>query len=341
MIVPGVNSFLKKNYDRLMAAVVLVVLLFSLIFLALQAKVQRTSQQEFDLRLVQLKPKFAKADPADKAVFEKAGAAIANPFQVGEWNAGLLLTPEFRVRCVGCERPILYSATNCSFKVCGVAQPPDISDVVDSNINGIPDEWEKKFNLFVMDAKEVEADQDSDGFSAREEFEGASNPRDAASHPSLVKKMSVAEIKPIDFQMIFKAVNRAGTNLIFQINLRVNGRTFYKKMGEEAEGFVLVAYDEKAPEGPALTIERGGKRISLIKGHKVPRDDYEIKLVSAVPGLPKTVRPDVEFEFKEGKYKVKKVDTQATRVLITDVLRSVDIWAERQSAGGEPPAGNN
>lgn len=341
MIAPGVNSFLKKNYDRLIAAVVLVVLLSSLVFLALQAKVQKTSQQEFDQKLTLLKPKFEKADPADATLFRNAETAIATPFQIGEWRVGLLLTPEFRVRCVGCERPILYTATNCSFRTCGVVQPPDASDVVDSNVNGIPDEWEKKFNLFAMDGKEVEGDQDGDGFNAREEFEGASDPRDAASHPSLVKKMSVAEIKPIDFQMIFKAVNRAGTNLIFQINLRVNGRTFYKKIGEEAEGFVLVDYDEKAPEGPALTIERSGKRISLIKGHTVPRDDYEIKLVSTVAGLPKTVRPDVEFEFRGGKYRVKKVDTQGARVLINDVLRNVDIWVDRKSADGDVPADRN
>lgn len=341
MIVPGVSSFLKKNYDRLIAAVVLVVLLSALVFLALQAKVQKASQQEFDQKLISLKPKFEKAGPADTAIFQNTIAAIASPLQIGDWREGLLLTPEFRVRCVGCERPVLYTATNCSFKACGAVQPPDRSDVIDANVNGIPDDWEKKFSLFAMDPKEVESDHDGDGFTAREEFEGDSDPRDSASHPSLVKKMSVVEIKPIDFQMIFKAVNRAGTNLIFQINLRANGRTFYKKIGEDAEGFTLAEYDAKAAEGPTLTLERSGKKISLIKGHKVPRDDYEIKIASPLPGLPKTVRPDVEFEFKEGKYRVKKVDIQGARVLINDVLRGMDIWIERQSQGGETASGKN
>lgn len=333
----GVNSFFLKNYDRLIAAVVLVALLAALVFLAVQAKIQKMAQHDFDRKLAGLTPKFESAEPADKTVFQNALRAIENPLQVEEWRQVLLLTPELRVRCVACERPILYVATNCTFKACGVEQPPDKTNVVDANGNAIPDEWEKKYNLFAMNPEEIAVDHDNDGFSSKEEFDWNTDPRDPASHPPYLAKVRVASIKPMPFQMIFKGVNRAGGKLIFQINLRANGRTFYKSLGEDAEGFKLEKYDEKASEGPTLTLERNGKQIPLIKGQQVPRDDYEVKLVSLLDGSFLTVKPDVDFEFKGAQYRVKKVDMQGSRVLINDPLRNVEVWIERQATGGEQP----
>jgi len=326
----GINSFLQKNYDRLMAAVVLVALLSSLIWLIVQIKIQKTGQQEFDRKLAGLTPKFEKADSADKTIFQNALIAIASPFQAEEWKQGLLLTPELRVRCVVCERPIPYAATNCTFKACGVEQPNVQDKTVDSNNNGIPDEWEKKFNIFAASPEEVDVDHDNDGFTSREEYEWKTDPRDPSSHPPYLAKVRVAGIRPIPFSMIFKAVNRAGGKLIFQINLQVNGRSFYKSLGEDAEGFKLDSYEEKTAEGPTLTLSRNGKQIPLIKGHPVPRDDYEVKLVSLMDGSVFSVRPDIDFEFKGARYRVKKVDTEKGRVLITDPLRNVDVWIERQ-----------
>ena len=337
MTTPGLSSFFQKNYDRLIAAVVLVVLLASLVFLAVQVKIQKAGQQEFDGKLAGLTPKFEMADAADMTLFENTLAAIANPFQTQDWPEGLLLTPELRVRCVECERPIPFTATNCTFKACGKEQPPDKTSVVDSNGNTIPDDWEKKFNLFAMAGDEISVDHDNDGFSSREEFDWKTDPREATSHPPYLAKVAVAGIKPIPFRMVFKAVNRAGGKLIFQINLRLNGRSFYKSLGEEAEGFKPANYDEKAAEGPTLTLERNGKLIPLIKGHQVPRDDYEVKLVSLLDGTVLTVRPDVDFEFKGATYRVKKVDTGTGRVLINDPLRNVEVWIERQAPGADQP----
>jgi hypothetical protein len=338
MTTSGISAFFSKNYDRLMAAVALVALLASLVFLAAQAKIQKDGQQEFDGKLTRLTPTFEKAGEADKTVFERAFAAIDRPYQAEEWKEGMLLTPELRVRCVGCERPIPYPATNCTFKACGVAQPPDITDVVDSNGNGVPDEWEKKFTFFAMSGDEILVDHDNDGFSSREEYDWKTDPRDQGSHPPYLAKVRVAAIKPIPFRMVFKAVNRSGTSLIFQINQRLSGRTFYKNLGEDAEGFKLVSYDEKAAEGPTLTLERNGKLIPLIKGQEVPRDEYEIKLVSLIDGTVLTVRPDVDFEFKKAQYRVKKVDIGAGRVLINDPLSNVEVWIERQALGVEKPS---
>lgn len=334
-MVAGIGAWLKKNYDRIMAAAVLVVLLISLIVLAIMAQGQKAAEKQFDLELKALRPAFAKATPPDRAVFRTALTALGAPFQIDAWSLALM-TPELRVKCVNCDRPIPYAATNCTFVICGAPQPKDETVIVDRNHNSIPDEWEEKNGVFNFDGAMVDTDSDNDGFTTREEFDWKTDPKDPASHPPYLAKVRVSEIKPIPFRMIFKGVQRAGTNLIFQINLRSGGRTYWPKLGEMAEGVKLTSYDEHAADGPTLTLEHNGKKIPLIKGRLVPRDDYEITLVSLIDETSITVRPDVEFDLKGLKYKVKKVDTQGKRVLINDPSRNIDVWIESQMPGQQP-----
>lgn len=331
-MVGGAGAWLKKTYDRIIAAGVLVILLVSLILLANQALVQKAAQQAFDQHLADLKPKFGTVAAADQRVFQAAGAALANPLQNEIWAVSLL-TPELRVKCVACPFPIPYAATTCTW--CNAVQPEIPEAIVDKNKNSIPDEWEEKSGLFSYDTAVIEADPDNDGFTTREEFEWKTDPKDPASHPPYLAKLRVADIKPIPFRMVFKGVSKAAGESIFQINLRTGGRTYWPKLNEEVEGFKVASYDEKASDGPTLTLVHDGKQIPLIKGHPVPRDDYEVRLVSLLDGTAITVRPDIDFELKGVKYRVKKVDTQMKRVQIADPVRKEDRWVERQIS--EPP----
>jgi hypothetical protein len=333
----GMGAWFKKNYDRIIAAAVLLILLVSLVSLAIQAKIQKTEQRNFDMQLTVLKPRYAKVMPADKAVFEKALVALADPSQNEIWELSLL-TPELRVKCVNCDRPIPYSSTNCTFSQCGAPQPESLGGIIDKNKNSIPDEWEEKYGLMSFDPDVINQDPDNDGFASKEEFEGKTDPKAPSSHPSYLAKLRIVEIKPIPFRMIFKAVSKANSVQIFQINLRTNGRTYWKKMGEDAEGFTLTNFDEGATDGPTLTLVRNGKTIPLIKGRTVPRDEYELKLVSLIDATEMAVRPDVDFEYKGYKYKVKKVDIQRSSVLINDPSRNVDIWVDRHSSESLPEA---
>ena len=337
-MVAGIGAWLKRNYDRIVAAAVLVVLLVSLIMLAIQAKEQRAEQRRFDHQLESLAPKHKTALPDDKTLFENALTALAAPFQVEAWSLSLL-NPQLRVKCVNCERPIPYAASNCTFVACGAAQPgPEEKTLVDRNHNGIPDEWEEKYGLFSFDPEVINGDPDNDGFSSKEEFEWRTDPKDPNSHPPYLAKIRVAEIKPIPFRMIFKAVSKSGTNLIFQINLRSGGKTYFAKIGDKVEIFKLVAYDEKTSDGPTLTLDNHGKKIPLIKGHLVPRDDYEIKLESLLDNSSFSVRPDIDFEFKGAKYRVKMVDTANMRVLINDPSRNLDVTIDRKVPDAHPDA---
>lgn len=335
-MVAGIGAWFKRNYDRIMAASVLILLLVSLMILAIMAQAQKAAEKQFTDELHALKPAFENAKDADLSIFRNALTRLGAPFQNEAW-ALALLTPELRVHCVNCDRPIPYAATNCTYVVCGAQQPDDKKDIADRNHNNIPDEWEQKHGVFVFDGAVVDTDPDNDGFTTREEFDWKTDPRSATSSPPYIAKVYVAEIKPIPFQMIFKGVSKAGGVLIFQINLRKGGQTYWKKLGEEVEGFRLLSYEEKAPEGPTLTLGDKGKKIPLIKNQLVPRDDYEVKLVSQIDPTAITVRPDVDFELKGGKYRVKKVDIQGKSVLLHDASRNEDRVINGQ-APVEPPA---
>lgn len=334
-MVAGVGAWFKRNYDRILAAVILLILLVSLILLAIQAKVQKAEQTRFDLELKLLKPKFGTVQAPDRTVFGEAMKSLAAPFQNEIWGLSLL-TPELRVKCVNCDRPIPYAATNCTFSACAAPQPEVAVVIVDKNKNGIPDDWEEKYGVFSFDPEVINQDPDNDGFSTKEEYAWKYDPKDSASHPPYLAKLVVEGIKPIPFRMIFKGVSKAQGVQIFQINLRDGGRTYWKKLKEDAEGFVLDSFDEHASEGPTLTLTQGSKKIPLIKGRLVPRDDYEIKLVSLIDGLTVNARPDVDFDLKGSKYRVKKVDMQRMSVLINDPSRNSDVWIERR-ANDMPP----
>ena len=198
-------------------------------------------------------------------------------------------------------------------------------------------EWLEKHGLNPLEAGIADADPDHDGFSNREEFEFQTDPRDPHSHPPALAKVYVVSIQPISFTLVFKSVNKVGDKTWFQINLRSNDRTWWKALGEEVEGFKLVEFDEKSPDGPVLTLQRGEKKIPLIKGKVVPRDEYDVVLHSRMDGvdLP-PVRVDTDFELKGTKYRVKKVDMDGMRVLIHDPSRDMDVWIGRQVPEVQP-----
>jgi hypothetical protein len=320
------RGWFRRAYDKLIASVILLALVASLFMLAFNAQTLKKRQAEFDAALRQLKPRHPVAEVVDRSAFQLSLMALTDPFQVPERPLRLLV-PELRVRCVNCERPIPFAATNCFF--CKT----------DQGGGGSKDpfrEWCEKNGLNPLDADVGKADTDHDGFANREEYEFKTDPRDPSNHPPALATVGVGSITPIPFRLIFKGVTKlTAEKKVFQINLRANERTWLKSLGEEVEGFKLVEFDEKSPDGPVLTLQRGEKKIPLIKGRPVPRDEYEVLLRSRLPNVTiPPVRMDSIFDLKGVKYGVKKVDMDGMRVLIHDPSRDMDVWIGR--AAPEP-----
>ena len=339
MSIRGIGPWLKRTYDRIIASVVLLVLFVSLIMLAVNAQLLKGQQQAFDKELSRLKPKHEQAAPLDRSGFESDHRLLDSPLQVAEWTNHLLL-PELRVSCVNCDRPIVYSATNCPY--CNTPQPVVVNvNDVDRDNDGMPDVWEIAHGFNPLDPSDANEDADNDGFTNLEEYRFGTNPRDPASHPPPLAKITVGKIMQTPCPLVFMSASKLQDNVyMFQINRIKDGRTFNKKMGDEVEGFKgdamgfkIVAFDmpptppgAKEPPPPTLTVERAGKRIPLVKGNVASSSEYEIALVSGFDGSNISVRVDSEFDVKGFKYRVKKVDTEKNSVLIHDPSRDTDVW---------------
>ena len=321
----GIRTWLSRVYDRLIAVVVLIAMFAALILLATSAQRNKVDQVAFDQELENLKPRHEKAAPADKSLFEAADRVMQTPPQIGEWPVRLLV-PELRVRCSNCDRPIPYASTECSF--CKATQPFALVDPFKK--------WLEKYGLNPADPDVDSADPDKDKFTNRQEYDFGTNPTDAADHPPFLAMLGVEDIKPIPFALVFQGLIKIQGETQFQINLRKGGKTYLAKIGQEVEGFKLVAFEENTSDGPVLTVERAGKQIPLIKNKVVPRSEYEVTLSLKNDTAKFLVRGESDFDLKGAKYRVKGVDMPGMRVLIHDPLKDKDVWIGRQMPEAQP-----
>lgn len=323
----GIAAWFMRVYDRLVASLILAALLASLVMLALNAKLLQSRQADYDRWLEGLPISHEKARPADRVAYDQALLRLKAPPQVGDWTQRLMI-PEIRIACFNCQRPIPYDATVCPYCKAEKDKPAPIPD------------WEKKHGALARD--KPHEDPDGDGFSNVEERDGLTSPTDPNDHPSYLLKLSVTDITPIPFDLVFQAVSKvSGGSLLFQINDKTKGQTFWKKMGEEitcgAERFKLVEYDEKASGGGMLTLQKSDKRISLKRGKPYIEKEYAVTLAFSLDGSRQTVGPGGDFTLRGGLYKVKSVDTAGMRVLINDVSMKKDIWVGSAVTGSRQP----
>lgn len=191
-----------KHYDRLAAVAVLAILLVSLGFLVLKGVnlQQEVSQYDADLEsgqpsTKQLTPVENAADLALIAMVEKPDAAtlLAKQESPDRPNLG---TPERRLLCVKCVKPIAWGAEKCAF--CGAVQPKEEKidlAAVDSDGDGIPDVEELKLKLNPQDGNDVDLDNDNDGFTNIEEYLAKTDMNDAKSHPGYESRFVLKDIK--------------------------------------------------------------------------------------------------------------------------------------------------
>ena len=197
-----------KHYDRLAAVLVLVALLISLAFLVLKGVSLQQEVSEYNADLEAGQPSTSQVKPADNAADLALIAVVANPpaekLLVLQDNpeAANLGTPERRLLCVKCTKPIVWGADKCTF--CGATQPKEEKidlAAVDSDGDGIPDIEELKLKLDPQNGNDVDLDNDADGFTNIEEYLAKTDMNDAKSHPSYEGRFSVKKIEGTKLQI--------------------------------------------------------------------------------------------------------------------------------------------
>lgn len=156
----------------------------------------------------------------------------------------------------GCGRPIPFGVKVCPYPDCGVKQPEEIKVEVDTDGDGLPDEWEKKYGLNPNDPADADGDLDKDGFTNGEEYEAGTDPADPASHPDYRDSLTLAlPLKQTTLPFFFERAMPLpdGTHRFeFRDPNKKNdygqkGKVYKPKTGEEIgkTGYVVKSYEHK------------------------------------------------------------------------------------------------
>lgn len=129
--------------------------------------------------------------PINMAAYDKVIQSAVKPatlIDVPE-NDKCFLVSGRRVYCQLCREPICPDVKVCP--ACNKAQPEPEKVVLDSDGDGLNDEWELRYGLNPNDAADADADKDSDGYTNAEEFAAKTDPSDKDSHPDYLDGMAL------------------------------------------------------------------------------------------------------------------------------------------------------
>ncbi len=334
------NKFFADNYDKLLFAASVVLLAVSGFFAFVKGPSDAKSESDSfraDLRKLESgrQKKLAEASPF---VFGAALHATEEPFRMNGTNVAFLVAPE-RVWCVSCRRPITIAADVCPS--CGAEQPSDVvGEDWDTDGDGMPDAWEKKFGLNQLDAADADGDLDKDGFTNREEFDAGTDPRDPKSHPPRFRFLRVARIDATPFPYLMRGKMRLPDGkFTFQINGPRN-ITHSVKQGDELDktGFVLDSYTtrkgilrrkglpDKETDLYVLKFKRGPDEVELLEGRaEAVSTAFEVAFICEKDREPK------EYVAKRNE----TFDFDGEKFTLLDVRRADSAAAVRRESTGE------
>ncbi len=242
-----------RQYDKLIAVVVLIGLVISLFYLTNAGMNRQQDEERFVNQLTSLKPSGEPLKPINMAGYDEAVSQARKPLALNSPQSGEagFLTPEWRVMCIeeSCRKPISYDARSCPF--CGKEQPRKPDEKMpgqDSDNDGIPDDIENKYGLNPNVAADAELDLDGDGFSNLVEYRAGTAMDDPKSHPPLMEILELVAVRSVKIPFIFTGLNKMPDGkLQMTFNVAQPRRTYWVKANEVIgdTGWVSVSAEKK------------------------------------------------------------------------------------------------
>ncbi len=275
MNISAIKTWFRMAFDKIILFVALFGLLLSLILLIMMVDRERKKMENLNEKQGQSRNLSQDASLLDMSLLDEGIEALCVPWQIPAWTNHLMVA-ELRVKCAKCGRPIPVDAEVCPFRNCGAQQPVVKAVTKDTDLDGLPDDWELK-NGLNPNADDALQDADADGFSNLEEYQADSNPRDPNSHPDYATKLRVLKIAPTYMPLSFQGVQRLSTNDVrFLLKNKRLHRDTYAKMGDMVDGYKVVGFEPKT-----MRVKKGGGTFEVdedVSVLKVSRDNKVIAL---------------------------------------------------------------
>ena len=257
--------------------------------------------------------------PVDMTPYERALQFAVKPPMLAEVTdeGGNFLVSERRIFCQVCKKPIKDGTKVCP--LCGEAQPEPEKVVVDSDGDGLPDDWEKKYGLDVA-RNDADEDKDGDGFTNAEEFAAGTDPSDKNSHPDYFDSLTIVlplkeTVLPFYLRSYMKTPS--GMKLEFFDPKRRNdyGKNGYRYsvfVGEAIgdTGFTAKSFEQK--EKKAKIKGSNVERTVDVSAVTIVRKADGKELVLALDEKRKPVDVQATLEFSRGEAKTFVVQTGGT-----------------------------